>query len=77
MVVEFPRAKNTSISVAKAYKGALGIQKNKQTNKSLSLNFIGPFAKKTLLRVFCLQKTLRLYNRLPSGPVQVVALKHS
>lgn len=74
MVVEFPRARNTSISVAKAYKRALGMKKNKQTNKSISLNFIGPFAKKTLLRIFCLQRILRLDNHLPSAPVRVVSL---
>ena len=75
MVVEFPRAKNTSISVDKA-KGPWKFKK--QTNEQVSFSeFYWSVCKKTLLRVFCLQKTLRLDNRLPSAPVRVVALKHS
>ena len=50
---------------------ALGVQK---TNKSHFLNFIGPFAKKILLRIFCFQKTLRSDNLLPSALVREVAL---
>ena len=75
MVVEFPRAKNTSISVTKA-KGPWKCKK--RTNEQVSFSeFYWSVCKKTLLRVLCLQKTLQLDNRLPSAPVRVVALKHS
>lgn len=75
MVVEFPRAKNTSISVAKA-KGPRKCKKG--TNEQVPFSeFYWSVCKKTLLRVLCLQKTLQLDNRLPSAPVRVVALKHS
>ena len=34
------------------------------------MTFIGPFAKKKNLRIFCFQKPLKLDNLLPSAPVR-------
>ena len=72
MLVEFPRAKNTSISDVEA---TIGPWECKKTNKQVSFSeFYYPVCKKkSLLRIFYFQKTLRLDYLLPSALVRVVA----